>query len=72
MSTVAMLESTLIDDTIATTTSPQTLFDLIATLQDSGEPGEEDLIVPTLLHLFQSRRVTWKAPASSGWSNDDE
>jgi hypothetical protein len=71
MSTAAMLESTLTDDTIATT-SPMTLFELIATLQDSSESGEEDLIVPTLLHLFQSRRVTWKAPASSDWSNDDE
>jgi hypothetical protein len=71
MSTVAMLESTLTEDTIATT-SPKTLFDLVATLQDSSESGEEDLIVPTLVHLFESRRVTWKAPAPSGWSNDDE
>jgi hypothetical protein len=71
MSTVAMLESPLTDDTIATT-SPQTLFDLVATLQDSGEPGEENLIVPTLLHLFQSRRVIWKTRVPADWSNDDE
>ena len=71
MSTTAMLEYPMTDDTVATATLPQTLFDLIATLQDSGEPGEEALIVPTLVDLFESRRVTWKAPVASGWSCDD-
>jgi hypothetical protein len=71
MSTAAMLESPMTDDKVSTTTSPKTLFDLIATMQDNGEPGEEYLIVPTLVHLFESRRVTWKAPAASGWSHDD-
>jgi len=71
MSTAAMLEFPITDDAISTTTSPQTLFDLVAVLQDNGEAGEEDLIVATLVHLFESRRVTWKAPAASGWSRDD-
>jgi hypothetical protein len=70
MSTAAMLESTMTDDAIAPA-SPKTLFDLVAALQDNGEPGEEDLIIPTLVRLFESRWVTWKAPAASGWSNDD-
>ena len=71
MSTAAMLEFPMTDDAIAVTTSPQTLFDLIAILQDNGEPGEEALIVSTLVHLFESRRVTWRSPAASGRSRDD-
>ena len=71
MSTTAMLESPMTDDAVAAATTPQTLFDLIAILQDNDEPGEEALIVATLLDLFESRRVTWKAPAASGWRHDD-
>jgi hypothetical protein len=39
-----------------------TLEALIAAIQDSVDPGEEDLVVPTLIHLFQTRRVTWHMP----------
>lgn len=46
-------------DTPGTTPLTVTLDDLIAAVQDSTQPGEEHLVVPTLIHLFQTRRVTW-------------
>jgi hypothetical protein len=49
-------------DTAETTPLTVTLEDLIAAVQDSVEPGEEDLVVPTLIHLFQTQRVTWQTP----------
>jgi hypothetical protein len=53
-------------DTTETTPLTVTLEALIAAVQDSTQPGEEDLVVPTLLHLFQTRRVTWQTSPTPG------
>ena len=36
-----------------------TLYDLIAALQDVVQPGEDALVVPTMVHLLRTGRITW-------------
>ena len=36
-----------------------TLYDLIAALQDVVQPGEDALVVATMVHLLRTRRITW-------------
>ena len=42
------------------TTTTTTLFDLIAALQDSAQPGDEALIVPTVAQWIRSGRITFQ------------
>jgi hypothetical protein len=35
-----------------------TLYDLMMAMYETLEPGEEDLVVPTVLHLLQTGRIT--------------
>jgi hypothetical protein len=37
-----------------------TLYDLVATLQTTVEPYDDDLIVATVWHLLRSGRLTWQ------------
>ena len=36
-----------------------TLYDLIAALQDVVQPGEDALVVATMVHLLRTGRMTW-------------
>jgi hypothetical protein len=36
-----------------------TLYDLMAAVQRAVAPGEEALVVPTVLHMLRAGRVTW-------------
>jgi hypothetical protein len=46
------------------TTITTTLYDLIAAVQDMMEPGEEALVVPTVLHVLRRHRASWHGQAS--------
>jgi hypothetical protein len=35
-----------------------TLYDLMMAMYETLEPGEEELVVPTVLHLLQTGRIT--------------
>ena len=37
-----------------------TLYDLVATLQTTVEPHDDDLIVASVWHLLRSGRITWQ------------
>ena len=49
-------------DTAGATPLTVTLDDLIAAVRDSIKPGDEEFVVPTLRHLFQTHRVSWRTP----------
>ena len=41
-----------------------TLYDLITAIQDTVEPGEEGLVVPTILYMLSVSRATWASDVS--------
>jgi hypothetical protein len=41
-------------------TTTTTLFDLIAAMQDSAQPGDEALIVPAVAQWIRSGRITFQ------------
>jgi hypothetical protein len=38
-----------------------TLYDLIAAMQDAARPGEEALIVPTIVQWLRAGRITFRS-----------
>jgi hypothetical protein len=36
-----------------------TLYDLMSALQDAAEPGDEELVVTSVMHLLRSGRLTF-------------
>ena len=42
-----------------------TLYDLIAALQDVVPPGEDALVVATMVHLLCTGRITWRSGMES-------
>ena len=36
-----------------------TLYDLIAALQEDVLPHDDDLVITTVMHLIQQKRLTW-------------
>ena len=50
---------TLMVENEALVTIVTTLYDLMAALQGTVEPGEEALVVPTVLYMLRAGRVTW-------------
>ena len=40
-------------------TRQTTLYDLIRTVQEAIEPGEDPLILPTVVHILRTRRAHW-------------
>jgi hypothetical protein len=48
-----------------TTTVTTTLYDLIAAIQTTVEPQDDNLVVATVWHLLRSGQVTWgRTPAT--------
>ena len=41
-----------------------TLYDLISALQEAAGPGEDPLVVASMVHLMRSGRLRWQSPAS--------
>ena len=51
-------------DTIESTILTTTLYDLLAAIQSTIEPGEEELVVPIVAHILRTGRVTWKTSSA--------
>ena len=49
----------------APATITTTLHDLIAALQEVVDPGEEALVVATVVSMLRAGRLTWRASARS-------
>lgn len=62
MSTLIVLDTDQAQEFSLSPTIPTTLYDLVEAMQEAAKPGEEALIVPALVDLFQSRRVIWALP----------
>src|SRR2546428_11167444 len=41
-----------------------TLYDVLAAIQDGLSPDDDALVVATVMHLLQSRRLTWLGKAT--------
>ena len=50
----------------APTTITTTLYDLLAALQDVVHPGEEALVVATVVSMLRAGRLTWRYGAATG------
>jgi hypothetical protein len=65
MSAVVETCSSIVDDNLVEpmgkgpreTTRVTTLFDLMANMQETGEPEDSALIVPTIVHWLRSGRI---------------
>jgi hypothetical protein len=57
--TLPPLPSELLPAAAAPTTIATTLYDLISALQDASDPGQDEQVVATVIHLLRSGRLTF-------------